>query len=293
MQIGVSAYSFYRYYRDGRMDDLRFPAKAREMGFDAIEYAGLTVPEGEDQFKWAEKVRKACDAAGFSVSNFTIGADFLNGSDGDIDREIARVKEQVDIAEIVGACGMRHDATYGFKPEYRGARNFDSVLPRLIDGCRAVTEYAGKKGIRTMVENHGFFAQDALRVEKLICGVNHPNFGWLVDMGNFMCVDEDPAESLGIAMQYAFHVHAKDFYVKDGNGPDPGEGWFCSRGGVFRRGAIIGHGALPVMQCLRLMKRSGYDGVFSIEFEGLEDNETALRIGLANLRRYVKEAYEL
>ena len=40
------------------------------------------------------------------------------------------------------------------------------------------------------------------------------------------------------------------------------------------------------------MKRAGYDGVFSIEFEGMEDNERALNIGLANLKRFVKQVYE-
>ncbi len=291
MKLGVSSYSFYRYYGEGKLNDLTFPAKAKELGFEAIEYAGLTVPEGENAREWAVKVRKACDEAGFEVSNFTIGADFLNGSDGNLDKEIAKVKEQVDLAEILGAKGMRHDATGGFKPEYKGPRSFADALPQLVVGCRAITEYAAAKGIRTMVENHGFFCQDSARVEQLICAVNHPNFGWLVDMGNINCVDENSAEALGVAMQYAFHVHAKDFHMKDGNGPNPGEGWFQSRGGNYLRGAIIGHGNVPIQQCLRIMKRANYDGVFSIEFEGMEDNEKGLTIGLANLRRYVKEAY--
>ena len=38
------------------------------------------------------------------------------------------------------------------------------------------------------------------------------------------------------------------------------------------------------------MKRAGYDGVLSIEFEGLEDPIKGMSIGLANLRRYVAEA---
>ncbi len=262
------------------------------MGFEAIEYAGLTVPEGENEIEWAKKVRSACDEAGFQVSNFTIGADFINGSNGDFDAEVERVKHQVDLAEIIGATGMRHDATFGFLPEHKGPRTFDYALPTVVKGCRAITEYAATKNIRTMVENHGFFSQNAERVEKIMAGVNHPNFGWLVDMGNFACADEDSGYALGIAMQYAFHVHAKDFHKKDGSMPNPGEGWFRSRGGNYLRGAIIGHGDIPIVRCLEIMKRAGYDGVFSIEFEGMEDNERALNIGLANLKRFVKQVYE-
>lgn len=292
MKIGVSSYSFFRYYKEGKINDLTFPAKAKEMGFEAIEYAGLTVPEGENEIEWAKKVRSACDEAGFQVSNFTIGADFINGSNGDFDAEVERVKHQVDLAEIIGATGMRHDATFGFLPEHKGPRTFDYALPTVVKGCRAITEYAATKNIRTMVENHGFFSQNAERVEKIMAGVNHPNFGWLVDMGNFACADEDSGYALGIAMQYAFHVHAKDFHKKDGSMPNPGEGWFRSRGGNYLRGAIIGHGDIPIVRCLEIMKRAGYDGVFSIEFEGMEDNERALSIGLANLKRFVKQVYE-
>ncbi|NLF86271.1 MAG: sugar phosphate isomerase/epimerase, partial [Lentisphaerae bacterium] len=38
------------------------------------------------------------------------------------------------------------------------------------------------------------------------------------------------------------------------------------------------------------LKRSGYNGVLSIEFEGMEDVLGSLRIGLANLRRLVELA---
>ena len=138
MKIGVSSYSFFRYYKEGKINDLTFPAKAKEMGFEAIEYAGLTVPEGENEIEWAKKVRSACDEAGFQVSNFTIGADFINGSNGDFDAEVERVKHQVDLAEIIGATGMRHDATFGFLPEHKGPRTFDYALPTVVKGCRAI-----------------------------------------------------------------------------------------------------------------------------------------------------------
>ena len=36
-----------------------------------------------------------------------------------------------------------------------------------------ITEFAAERGIKTMVENHGFFCQDSVRVEKLVSGVAH------------------------------------------------------------------------------------------------------------------------
>jgi len=290
MKIGVSSYSFSRLVRSGAMAQMDIVAKAKEIGFDVIEFSTIAVPKGETLPEYAKKLRAECERVGLPVVNYTIGADFLNGSGGDWKREVERLKDEVRVAQILGAPSMRHDASRGYVPEDPCPRGFDDALPTLVKGCRAVTEFAADLGIRTMVENHGFFCQDSERVEKLINGVAHENFGWLVDMGNFLCADESPATAVGRAMPYALHVHAKDFHVKSGAGTAPGEGWFQSRGGNWLRGAIIGHGDVPVMQCLRIMKNADYDGVLSIEFEGLEDPIRGMTIGLTNLRRYVAEA---
>ena len=291
MKIGVSSYSYSRLVRGGQMQQIEVCAKAQEMGFDVIEFSTLFVPEGETLEDFAKEIKGECDRVGIEIANYTIGADFLNGSDGDLDAEIERVKKEVDVARILGAPGMRHDASRGFAPDKAGARGFDDAIPRLARGCRGVTDYAADLGIKTMVENHGHFCQDSIRVEKLINAVDHANFGVLIDMGNFICVDDDPGVAVGRLIPYAFHVHAKDFHLKPGAAPWPGEGWALTRGGNYRRAAIIGHGDVPVVPCLRIMKNAGFDGVLSIEFEGIEDVLTGIRIGHDNLRRFVGEVY--
>jgi len=289
MQIGVSSYSFSRLTGPGQMSQLAIIALSREMGFDCLEFSTLALPDGETRQSFAPQLREEAARVGLPLVNYTIGADFLNGSEGDLDAEIARVQDEVRVAQLLGVPGMRHDAGWGFAAGHTGARDFTAALPRLIAGCRAVTEYAAELGIRTMVENHGFFCQDSERVERLINGVNHPNFGVLIDIGNFLCADEDPASAVGRLAPYVFHAHAKDFHTKSGNAPAPGDGWFTSRGGNYLRGAIIGHGDVPVPQCLRLLHRAGYHGVLSVEFEGMEDPLIGIRLGLANLRRYLAE----
>ncbi|NMB21689.1 MAG: sugar phosphate isomerase/epimerase [Firmicutes bacterium] len=284
MQIGVSSYS----YIQSSLDTFEMIKEAKKTGFDVIEFAGFpNLPEGETALSFAPKVRAACDEAGIQVANYTIWADFITGSGGDLAAEIERVKDEVRVAQILGAPGMRHDSTWGWPKDKTGARGFDEALPILVEGCRAITEFGAELGIKTMVENHGFFCQDSERVEKLVNGVDHPNFGVLLDVGNFLVVDEDPAEAVGRLMPYTFHVHAKDFHVKSGNGPSPGQGWFLTRGGNYLRGSILGHGDVALLQILRILKNADYSGVLSIEFEGMEDPLEAIPIGLANLRRYM------
>ena len=289
MKLGVSSYSFFRLLNDGVMSLLDIIPKTAEIGFESIEFTDFSFPEGEPPLAVAEKVRTACDKHSLVITNYPIGADFLTGSDGDLNAEIERVKNEAHVAHALGALCMRHDATRGFPEGHPGAKDFDAALPRLKEGCLAVTEFSATLGVRTMVENHGYFCQDSRRVEKLICAVNHPNFGALVDIGNFACADEDCPKAVGVLAPYAFHVHAKDFHIKPGTLPFPGEGWFPSRAGNHLRGAIVGHGEIPVRQCLRILKNSGYDGYLSLEFEGMEDPITGMTLGLQNLKRFLAD----
>ena len=287
MKIGVSSYSFSRLVRSGEMEQIAVIAKAKEIGFDVIEFSAISVPDGKALPDYAGELREEADRVGIEIANYTIGADFLKGSGGDLQTEIERVKTEVDVAEILGVPGMRHDASSGWPADHVGPKSFAAAVPRLAEGCRGVTEYAAEKGIKTMVENHGRFCQDSIRVEQLVTAVDHPNFGVLVDIGNFLCADDDPAMAVGRLMPYAFHCHAKDFHVKPGTDVAPGKGWFVTRAGNYLRGAIIGHGNVALLQCLNIMNREGYSGVLSIEFEGMEEVLMAIQAGHDNLRRLV------
>lgn len=287
MKIGVSSYSYSRLVSNGTMKQIDVIQAAKDAGFDVIEFSTINVPEGKTLPEFAAELRAESDRVGIPIANYTIGADFIGGSNGNLDAEIERVKGEVDVAAILGAPGMRHDITYSLKNDDPSLRTFEAALPRLAAGTRAVTEYAASKGIRTMTENHGFISQDSLRVEKLVSAVAHPNFGVLIDFGNFFCADEDSAIAVGRLAPFAFHAHAKDFHFKPGEGFNPGEGYFMSRAGNFIRGAIIGHGNVPLLQSIRALKRTGYDGVLSVEFEGMEDPLQGIRIGGENLRKLV------
>jgi sugar phosphate isomerase/epimerase len=285
MKIGVSSYSFNPLVVSGVMPQLEIISKAHEMGFDAIEFANLLPPEGISKIDFANQIAEEAARIGIPILCYAVAADFLKGSGGDFDTEIERVREEVRIAKIIGVPSMRHDVTRGFPANHPGAKSFATALPRLTQACLAITEFAAEQGIRTMVENHGYFCQDSERVESLICAVNHPNFGALVDVGNFLFADEAPDLAMGRLMPYAFHVHAKDFHRKLGTVTWPGKGWYHSRGGNFLRGAIVGHGDVPLANCHRVMRNAGYEGPLSIEFEGIEEPLEGIALGLEFLRR--------
>ncbi len=285
MKTSITSYSYHQLFKQGFTV---FDAidHAASIGADGFEFTELTPPEGKTKIEYAKELREYAASKGLPIVAYAIGANFLQQ---DQEAEIARVKAEVDVAEALGCPVMRHDVAWGFPDWYQGVRTYGSVLPILAKGIRAVTEYAAKKGIRTCSENHGLFFQEPDRVIAMVEAVNHVNYGVLCDFGNFLFADQDSALAVSKVAPVTFHVHAKDFLFKPGQEEHPGAGWAESRGKNYLRATIIGHGAVPVRQNVRILKTAGYDGYITVEFEGLENTLRAIEIGHANLKKYIQQ----
>ncbi len=283
MKISVSSYSFYQYIRQGKMALVDVIPRAHDMGFEAVEFIDLP-GSYEEQVALARTLRREADERGMTINAYTIGANLYHESEEASAAEVERLCRQVDIAAILGCSVLRHDACYAVGPTGQ-ARSFGLMLPTIAGNARAVTEYAAGLGIRTCVENHGYVAQDSYRVEQLFNAVAHDNFGLLVDIGNFVCADEDNATAVSRVAPYAVHVHAKDMYKS----ATPAPGFGQTRGCHYFKGAILGEGDVDVERCLRILRRAGYDGYCSIEFEGSEDCLEGIARGRENLLRMLNE----
>ncbi|MBE6613624.1 MAG: sugar phosphate isomerase/epimerase [Ruminococcaceae bacterium] len=283
MKISVTSYSFGSYINEDKLGLMGIIDKAAEMGFEGIEFSSGAWSQNLNP-DVALAIKERCAEKGIACIAYLTGANFLNP---DLDAEIAALKKAVDFTAAMGAPMMRHDVAWNYDGAKKHSRGYDNALEVIVPAIREVTEYAASKGVKTMTENHGYFSQDAARVEKLINTVANDNFGALVDLGNFMCADEDPVKSVSIMAPYAIHVHAKDFLWKSGMEINPGEGWFQTRAKNYLRGAIIGHGVANIYQSVQILKSVGYDGYITVEFEGAEDNLKGIRIGRDNLMRFI------
>ena len=280
MKASVSSYSYSQYLRDGRLTLEALPQKAAEMGFSAIEYIDLPQGGTAEREANARRIRAAADASGLPICAYTVGASLYRPDRAEADAEIDRLKGELEIAAILGAPLMRHDVCYAIDPT---VRSFGRMLPVIAENVRRVTDYAATLGIRTCSENHGFIAQDSYRVEQLFNAVAHENYGLLVDIGNFICADEDSATAVSRVAPYAIHVHAKDFYLRSFE-EGSATGFFETRGGRFVCGSAVGDGVIPVARCLRILEKAGYDGYVSIEYEGKADCIEGIARGLVYLR---------
>lgn len=286
MKTSVSSYSFSHLINTKKENQISIIEKAKNLGFDAIEFTDLCPPEHIDIIDFAKQIKEKADALKIDISCYSVSADLLTGSNGNTEEEIERIKTQVNIAEILGVKLMRHDATFSFPNNDSSFAGFLNVVDVLAYGCKKITEYAEFKGIKTMIENHGLFCQDSDRIELLIKTVAHKNFGALVDIGNFLCADEDPHLAVSKCAAYALNVHVKDFIFKSSEEGCPSESFIKTRANNYLRGTILGHGIVPINKCIDTLKKSGYNGYLTLEFEGLERTEIALEYGYNYIKQF-------
>ncbi|GIP39342.1 sugar phosphate isomerase [Paenibacillus sp. J31TS4] len=287
MKIGLSSYSLSRAIRAGEMTVLEAISWIQENGGEHIEI----VPIGFDLIEnpgLIEDIRRRAEEVGIDISNYAVGNNFLTDGEEGFQQAVEKLKQHVDVAHGLGVKLMRHDVASRPIPETTIA-NFEKDLPRLVEGCRIVADYAAQFGITTSVENHGFYIQASDRVQRLVQAVDRPNFKTTLDIGNFLCVDENSVVAVKKNLPFASIVHLKDFYVRPSY-RNPGEGWFNTASGNFLRGAIVGQGDIDMPEVIKVIKQSGYDGYISIEFEGMEECKQGSRIGLANVKRLWEEA---
>lgn len=289
MEISVSSYSFSSWLNQGHTI-LEAVDKAKDMGFSAMEFIDIPGDSFEARVSMAKEIHSRLSAYGMHVTAYTISADMYTTGEA-FEKQFDHLKRQLEIAKALDAPLMRHDATFQ-KPGIGAARSFDVMLKVMAPNIRTVTEYAMPMGIKTCVENHGYVVQDSERVERLYNAVDHDNFGLLVDMGNFLCADDDPAKAVSRLAPYAIHAHAKDMIFYPGEGHHPGKGVFPTRAGNFLRGTVIGQGSVPVKQCLRSLRMAGFPGALGLEFEGCEDCLLGIERGFVNLKRYLAELEE-
>ena len=202
---------------------------------------------------------------------------------------MARIKSEVDIAARLGVKFMRYDAGSRPIPEAT-PENFEKDLPVVADCCREVADYAARYGITCSVENHGYHFQGAERVNRLVRLVDRPNYKTTLDVGNFLCADDDPVAAVGTNIRIASMIHFKDFFFRPVGNPPLGEGWLRTKAGHYLRGTIVGHGDVDLRSIVRIIRESGYDGCVSVEFEGMEECIRGCRASLANTRRLFAEA---
>jgi sugar phosphate isomerase/epimerase len=122
---------------------------------------------------------------------------------------------------------------------------------------RAVLQVAEAEGILIGFEPHGEFSTHPDKVVELINRVNSPNLKVNFDPGNTYISGQDPVAYVEALAPYVRHVHAKDISLEQSE----------QRGKVTGTpvGVAVGKGEIDFVQITKILKKHGFNGVYSVE----------------------------
>lgn len=300
MQFGFSIYSLWNAMRKGEMTLEEAFAWIHGNGCDHVEMADFVVDLHQPGMP--ERIAELSAAYQLPISAYSVGSRLAQVSAEEYPAELVRLQEEIEIARRMGAPLIRCDLVRVMIGKgSTGVEEYDRLFPQMVQGARDLADYAAQYDMQVTVENHGTLMNGGERVRRLILAADRPNYGCTLDIGNAVCVDEDPLVCIEELLPFAKRIHIKDFYIRDDayaigakykdgytiNDPSVlGNGsWLTTRYKRYLRGAIIGHGDLAMRKIIEKIVQSGYTGHLTIEFEGMEECRLACQISMQNLKQ--------
>ena len=238
-----------------------FSIKAREMGFDAVEYVS-SLYWNELKSRSIAKITKEL----VSKSNDNDIKNLLIMVDGEGDLAAKNnYKREKAIENHVKWIEMAHElGCHSIRVNLNGEKEKKNWIEYSSKSLTKLCSFARKDKINIIVENHGGLSSNAKLLAKVMKEVNLDNCGTLPDFGNFCIEKEDPNnyfsncineydKYLGMEelMPYAKAVSSKSFYF-DNN---------CEESTIdFKR-------------IIDIVRSFEYKGYYGIEYEGLNLSE--------------------
>lgn len=229
------------------LKNIEFPAYARSVGIDAVEYVNTCFFDKAKNKAYLNDLNKACDDVGVKSVLIMCDAEGMVGAptrEGRL-QTLENHKKWIDAAAILGCHSIRVNA--GSEGTYEEQKKLAA------DGLHLLCEYGDTANINILVENHGGFSSDGDWLVDVMKMTNHPRVGTLPDFANFKLSSDpekwyDRYKGVKQLMPYAKAVSAKSFSF-DENGNDT---------------------ETDFAKMIGIVLDAGYHGHIGIEYEGSE-----------------------
>ncbi len=180
-KISLAQWSLHRHLFTNRIEsNLDFPIIARDQfEIDAVEYVNQFFPDKAKDIKYLKELKNRSDSVG--VKNLLIMCDNEGnlGAKSKIERNQAVLNHYkwIDAARFLECHSIRVNALGDGTP--------GEQKKQMVESLSKLAEYAGKRKIDIIIENHGRLSSNAVWLSEVIKKVNNPLIGTLPDFGNF------------------------------------------------------------------------------------------------------------
>ncbi|WML48347.1 sugar phosphate isomerase/epimerase family protein [Neobacillus sp. PS3-34] len=261
MNVSLSMWSVHKYWYDGTWNVIDF-----------IDFVGTTKAKGvelldifwKNQKEELPLVESALKKYNLAVPCYAASNNFVSNDPEYRAQQLQEVKDAVDMAVHFGAKVVRV-----FSGNVDENISFEDGMKFILDGLEKASRYAEEKGVILCLENHGQFAGRGDQVLHIIQSINSPSLKSTFDAGNFLLVDQDPSLAVTELKDVVKHVHIKDFTKVDG----PMNQSLKSLKGSYYLGKVAGEGEVDLPYILEKLKACGFDGWYTVEFEGTEEQK--------------------
>ena len=266
MQVGIDSYSYHRRYGETRAGEARSRDEpwllepgpvlrhAVEVGADAVflETCYLPAPEAITATTLAAATDRGL-RVGFSWGHPWPSGAFHGLDGGRSPGAEVELRRWIDTSQRLGHDLLRITAG---SPASRGDEPAEVLVDRLIAPMRRAADYAGARGVRLALENHGDLR--VVDILDLFAGVDRPDvLGVCLDNVNLIRVGDDMAEGTMALAPFTFLVQLKDHMPGD---PTVWGGPVCT---------ALGEGVADLDGLLGILARAGYDGAVCVELASL------------------------
>jgi len=249
--------------KTGQMDlpaFVEFAARQQENGAQGVELLDYF---WRDRAAELPKVKRQVAAAGLALAVYSIGNDFFQP-----DRELWR-KQLVDLKTGVDVANQLETNTVRvFSGNAKDGYTLEDGLGWIVDGLAEGAEYAQSHGVTLALENHGLMAGRSDQVRGIIERIQSPALRANLDTGNFLLVNQNPTDAARELAGLVALVHLKDFRKAR---PDETAHVYKGLDGTGFTGAVVGEGQVDLPTIVEILRKGGYDGWLSLEFEGGQD----------------------
>ncbi|MFO0937046.1 MAG: sugar phosphate isomerase/epimerase family protein [Gemmataceae bacterium] len=270
-RIAVSTYSFWQFKNNALRDLFTCFDLAAEMGFDAVEILHRQMTDESDAT--LQKIKQRAFLNGLSLIGFSTHQGFLDPKKEERQKNVDHTIKCIEMAYKLGIPTMRVNTG-----TWRTSKDFDELMKNrgieppkpgytdedgfgwVIDGLTACLKTAEKCGVTLGLENHWGLGRTPEGVLRCVNAIKSPWLQVTLDTGNFL---EDPYDRLEKLAPQACLVQSKTYY---GGGL-----WYTLD--------------LDNERIAKMLRKHGYRGYVSLEFEGKEDPKTAVPKSLAMLRK--------
>lgn len=270
-RIAVSTYSFWRFRDDSKLPVEQCIDLAAEMGFDGVEI--LHIQMEDESNGYLQRLKQRAFRNGLDLCGFSTHQTFVSPDEQVRRKNVEHTLRCIELAYRLGIPTIRvNTGRWGTTGTFDELMKNRGIEPRLdgysdedgfgwvIDGLEQCLEAAERCGVVLGLENHWGLGRTAEGVLRIVNAIASPWLKVTLDTGNFL---ENPYQQMEQIAPEAVLVQAKTYF---GGGT-----WYTLD--------------LDYERIAAMLRKHGYRGYVSLEFEGTEDYRTAVPKSLDLLRR--------